>query len=101
MRQFDVHELAQGGGPRYIVVLQADVIRNINVVVAAPLYRLEDGPSPTRHLHPVVEVLGERLIMMTNHIAAAPPGVFGPCVASLTDHRDEIIAALDFLFTGI
>lgn len=100
MRQFDVHQPANGRGP-LMVVLQADAVGGFNVVVAAPLYPVEDWEKPTRHLQPCLTIDGTPFVLATNHLAAVPRSQFGERVASLENHRPAILAALDFLFTGI
>lgn len=100
MRQFDIHRSADGRGP-YLLVLQADVVNHFNVVVAAPLYPAHAWEKPTRHLQPSFEVLGERFVLATNHLAAIPRAHLGDLIGSLDEHRSDILDALDFLFTGI
>lgn len=39
--------------------------------------------------------------LQADHLAAIPRAVLIPPVASLADHRTDIIAALDFLSTGL
>ncbi|NFV81680.1 CcdB family protein [Magnetospirillum aberrantis] len=100
MRQFDVFRSAHPGGP-LLVVLQADELSHFNVVASAPLYPVAQWEKPTRHLQPVVTVAGESMILATNHLAAVPRTILGEYVASLAEYRTDIIAALDFLFTGV
>jgi toxin CcdB len=100
MRQFDVFRPMGGAGP-LLLVLQADELSPFNVVVAAPLYRADEWEQPTRDLQPVLDVAGEEMVLVTNHLAAIPCNRLGTRVGSLADRRHDIIAALDFLFTGI
>ncbi|MGE5477647.1 MAG: CcdB family protein [Bacteroidales bacterium] len=100
MRQFDVHRPASGKGP-LLLVLQADEVNHFNAVVAAPLYSATEWDKPTRHLQPCVLVAGERYVLAPNLLAAIPRAHFGDRVESLVEHRADILAALDFLFTGI
>jgi toxin CcdB len=100
MRQFDIHLSADGRGP-YLLVLQSEAVNHFNIVVAAPLYPAHAWEKPTRHLQPSFDILGERFVLATNHLAAVPRQQFGEAVGSLDDHRSEILEALDFLFTGI
>ena len=100
MRQFDVFRSIHPGGP-LLVVLQADELSPFNVVVSAPLYPAAQWEKPTLHLQPVMTVAGEAMVLVTNHLAAVPRAAFGAYVASLADHRTDIIGALDFLFTGV
>jgi toxin CcdB len=99
MRQFDVFR-SLAGGP-LLLVLQADALGEFNVVVTAPLYQADEWQKPTRHLQPVFQVGDQNWVLVTNHLAAIPRSQLGERVTSLAEHRNDIIAALDFLFTGI
>lgn len=50
---------------------------------------------------PVVRIDGHDFIMMVPQLAAIASGNLGGPVGSAAQHRDEVIAALDFLITGI
>lgn len=100
MGQLDVHERADGAGP-LLIILQADAVQVLNVVVAAPLYPDSEWKNAARHLHPRFDIDGRGYVLVTNHLAAVPVETIGRKIASLADHRFDIINALDFLFTGI
>lgn len=104
MPQFDVHHNPAGAmadAAPYVVDIQADCVSGLPTRMIVPLVRAEDGLKPVRHLNPIVDVKDERLVLMTHMMAAVPANVLGPRVATLADCRSDIIAALDFLFTGI
>ena len=69
--------------------------------VVAPLLWAEAAGSPARTLMPCFEIDGRRVVMSTAELAGVSRSQLGPRVGSLADHRSEIIAALDMLFTGI
>ncbi|MBA2593824.1 MAG: CcdB family protein [Gammaproteobacteria bacterium] len=52
-------------------------------------------------LTPTFEIEAGWYLMMTPQLAGAPKKALGPQVASLSAQRDVIVAALDFLITGI
>ena len=52
-------------------------------------------------LTPRFEIEGEPYVMMTPQMAGIASKQLGPMVADLTARRDEIIAALDLLITGV
>lgn len=103
MAQFDVHHNPAGGmvdGAPFVADIQADQLSGLPTRMIVPLAR-PDGFQPIRHLNPLVEVDGERFAVMVHLMAAVPRQVLGPPVANLEHHRADLIAALDFLFTGI
>lgn len=103
MAQFDVHPNPVGDmadAAPYVLDLQADHLAAMPTRIVAPLAVLESF-QPVRNLNPVVEIDGERFAIMVNLMATIPRAVLARPVASLAEHRNDIIAALDFLFTGI
>ncbi|HTH17359.1 MAG TPA: CcdB family protein [Magnetospirillum sp.] len=103
MAQFDIHRNPVGDmadAAPYVVALQADPLAAMPTRLVAPLALLEDF-QPVRNLNPIVEIDGERFAVMVNLMATLPRTVLGAPVGSLAQHRNDIIAALDFLFTGI
>jgi toxin CcdB len=104
MAQFDVHRNPAGSmadAAPYVVDIQAECVSGLPTRMIVPLVRGEDGLKPVRHLNPIVDVKDERLVVMTHMMAAVPANVLGPAVATLAGRRTDIVAALDFLFTGI
>ena len=103
MAQFDIHPNPVGDmadAAPYVLDVQADHLSAMPTRLVAPLARLMDF-QPVRNLNPIVEIEGERFAVMVNLMATLPRMVLGAPVGSLAVHRKDIIAALDFLFTGI
>ncbi|RAU23677.1 plasmid maintenance protein CcdB [Paramagnetospirillum kuznetsovii] len=104
MAQFDIHSNPNRKGGDlvpYVMDIQADCLHGLPTRILVPLARPGPGVMPTRHLNPVVEVNGEALVMLTDQLSAIPAKILAPPVASLAARRHDMIAALDFLFTGI
>ena len=53
-----------------------------------------------KHLNPRFKVKNNVVFMSTAELAGVPISALGEKVGSLKELRSEIIAALDFLFTG-
>jgi len=85
----------------YLLDVQADLLDVLATRVVAPLHTLESISKPLRHLNPVLEINGEKFVLSTAELAAVSVGVLGEPAGNVRSDRDEIIAALDFLFTGI
>ena len=103
MQQFDVVENANPGSKRhipYLIVLQAPLFDELATRVVAPLVPIEGFGKPLAHLTPVISVAGESYLVSITEIAGVPLAALGPRIDSASDSRIEIIAALDFLFTG-
>lgn len=104
MAQFDVH-LNPNSATRkvipYYLNVQAELLDSLHTRVIVPLVReAEMGPA-IQHLHPKFKIKGETVVMCTAELAGLPLRALGDKVASLKSKRDEIIAALDLIVTGI
>lgn len=103
MAQFDVYANPvrdmEGGAP-FVVDVQSDQLAGLPTRMIVPLAIMEDF-QPLHHLNPLVEIDDQRLALMTQFMAAVPRHILGQPVTNLADRRSDIVAALDFLFTGI
>ena len=102
MAQFDVHRnpnLSADIRP-YLLDVQSDLIGRLPTRVVVPLAPAGQFTA-ARHLNPIFEVEGRPVVMSTAEIAGVPLGAIGEKVGSLDAQRSEIIAAIDFLITGI
>lgn len=104
MAQFDVY-LNPNADTRkdipYLLDVQADLLDALSTRVVAPLVLAEDMGLAAKHLNPRFKVKGVAVIMSTAELAGVSNRSLGDKVASLRNKRDEIISALDLLFTGI
>ncbi len=103
MAQLDVYrnpDPATAHDIPYVLDLQCDLLSHLATRVVAPLERAA-LVRPMQRLNPVFVVEGERVVMATADLAALHLSELGERVGSLAEHRDEIIAATDFLITGI
>ena len=85
----------------FLLDVQSDLLDPFATRVVIPLARASAMPLPARHLNPVFEVAGERVVLSTAELAGVPRQALGERLDSLGRQRDEILRALDFLLTGI
>ena len=92
---------ATAPGFPYLLEVQTSLLGNIPTTVVIPL-GLPDviDHTPVLRLNPVVMVDGLRLLVMSQELAAIKRRQLKSPVANLSLQRNEILAALDFLFTG-
>ena len=105
MPQFSVHQNpnpdTRAAYP-LLLDLQSDLIADLSTRVVVPLC-----PAPAmkgkliKTLMPVFEIDGKQYAMPTPQLAGVSNKQVGAKVADLMQSRDEIIAALDLLITGI
>src|SRR5262249_11590853 len=102
-RQFDVvaNPDAEYAAQRpYLIVLQSDLISGLHSTVVAPLASREQF-SGAHRLNPIVLIEGREFWLATHELFAVDRRVLRQPIANLSDRRDAIIAALDFVFSGI
>jgi len=86
----------------YFIDVQNSLLDSLNTRLVIPLARSEQlAERAIGILCPVVEVDGERLVLLTQQMTNVPVSALGTEVASLAHRRDDIVAAIDFLVTGI
>jgi len=101
-RQFDVvanPDTVDAEHRPYLVVLQSDLVSGLTSTVVAPLVPLGQMKGAQR-LNPIVTVDGQEYWIATHELFAVDQRFLRGTVSSLSDHRDAIIASLDFVFTG-
>ncbi|WFP64449.1 CcdB family protein [Mesorhizobium sp. WSM4904] len=99
MARYDVFA-ASGIEGGYLLDVQSDLLDNFKTRAVVPLLPLSSAPPPMRKLHPVFEINGRKLIMATHLIATVAVTELTENRTNLTNHHDEIVAALDMLFEG-
>ncbi|CAN5520925.1 CcdB family protein [soil metagenome] len=98
MAKFDVYRLRRGGN--CVLDCQADLLDSLNTRLVVPLLPIDEAPRPAKRLNPILDVAGERLVMVTQFAASVPVAELGEVVLSLDPQQDAINAALDMLIIG-
>jgi len=105
MPQFAVHKNTHPATKSAVPLLldvQSDLIAELGTRVVVPLYTAAAMKGKTlKTLTPTFTIAGKQYVMVTPQLAGIARKQLGTPVADLSAHRDEIIAALDLLITGI
>ena len=104
MAQFDVYlnpNAATRKAIPYLLDVQADLLDTLATRVVAPLVLAGEMGLAAKHLNPQFKIKGTAVVMSTAELAGVSNRSLGDKVVSLKNKRDEIIAALDLIFTGI
>lgn len=104
MAQFDVFENPNEETNQaipYLLDVQADLLDGLSTRVVVPLVAASAMGKGIKHLNPEFIIQDTSVFMSTAELAGVPVRSMGRKVSSLRDQRHEIIAALDFLFTGL
>jgi toxin CcdB len=104
MAQFDVYpnpNPASRARIPFLIALSSDLLGALETTVVAPLrLQAEPGVLPILRLNPVVDIDDRAYLVLTQELAAILTPSLKIPVANLSGRREEILAALDFLFTG-
>jgi toxin CcdB len=85
----------------YILDIQSGLLHTLPGCVVVPLAIPESLETlPILRLNPKLNVAGVTLVMLTQELATVSRRLLKSPVANLSPQREEILAALDFLFTG-
>jgi len=84
----------------YVVDVQSELLADLPTRVVIPLAYPEAIETPILRLNPKVGVGDTALVALTQDMASVSNRLLRNPVANLSPQRAEILAALDFLFTG-
>lgn len=97
MARFDVYTAPDSAG--YLLDCQADLLGAFDTRFVIPLLPASGAKAATR-LHPIFDVQGEKVVMVTQLALAVPVRILDRPIASLADRHSEIMNAIDMLLTG-
>ncbi len=103
MAQFDVYENPNEQSKKnfpYLLDLQSDLLDGLATRVVAPLAYVSAKSRTVEYLQPKFRIKKKAVFLSTSELAGVPVQALGKFVTSLKEHRQSIISALDFLFTG-
>jgi toxin CcdB len=104
MAQFDVYANTNPATRKnipYLLDVQADLLDALATRVVVPLVLAEHMGVGISQLNPHFKIKGLAVVLSTAELAGVSSRMLGEKVVSVKSRRDEIIAALDLLFTGI
>jgi toxin CcdB len=97
-RQFDVYRRASG---TFVVILQHDLLDGLATWVVAPLLTAKLKRNGIKGINPAIHIGDTHFVLALEFPAAATERELGTYVTNVTHIRDEIVRAIDLLFTGI
>lgn len=105
MPQFAVHRnrnARTAGLYPYLLDIQNDLFDELKTRLVIPLHRVVDlARKPLDRLMPVITVEGEQYAVMTPLMAGIAQSELGEIVGDASEHRSEIVGAVDFLVVGV
>ncbi len=85
----------------FVVMLQADFARGGRERAVAPVAPRAAFPVNSGRLTPIMTIDHDEFVLLVTSVTTIPMQDLGRAVASLADRRDDILAAIDYLFVGV
>jgi toxin CcdB len=104
MAQFDVYRNEDPASRRrapFFVDVQSAILDDSTTRLVVPLILPSEIKVTIKRLNPSFEVHGRRVVLSTLELASVPRRFVEKPVASLAMHHIDIVAAIDFAFTGV
>ncbi len=105
IRRFDVFRNPNAKSARvvpYLVLLQSELLDSLATQMVAPLVRATAlGGIGAERLNPELVVEGNRVLLLPQQMGAVQATSLTKWVTNLDANRHEILAAVDFLFSGV
>jgi toxin CcdB len=102
--QYDVFEnpipRARGAFP-FVTILQSELADTGRDRIVAPLAERVRMPGVSGRLTPIVKILGVDHVLLVPRMAPVAAADLRGVKDQITTYRNEIVAALDFLFLGV
>jgi len=105
MAQFRVYENTNRATKQrvpYLLDIQSDLLGDLQTTVVIPLYVKSaiDKTAMTK-LCPVLAIENNEFVALTSQLSSVERKVLGTEIGDFSNYRTEIIAAVDFLISGI
>lgn len=85
----------------YLLDVQSDIIGALNTRLVIPLFPIKAfNGRPSKPLNPILNIEGDDYLLMTHEMASVRLSQFGDQVINVSNHRQLIKSAIDFLIDG-
>lgn len=105
MAQFEVYENPNRASRKtypYLLDIQSNLLSDLRTTVVIPLCPVTTiGGDAITKLCPVLSIESKRYVALSHQLAGVDRKLLGKAVADLSRYRSEIIAAMDFIVSGI
>lgn len=102
LSQFAVYK-TRGDAARlapYLVALQNELLASLHSVIVAPMRTAKAHGPIVRKLHVPVKFHNCDYVISPEQLVSLPRTALGAHAGSLAAHRQDLMAAIDFLFIG-
>lgn len=85
----------------FLVDVQSDLLSNLQTRVVVPLVLAESFGTPIKRLNPGFRIANRNVVLSAAEIAGIDRRELRTPVSNLAAARDAIVAAIDFVITGV
>jgi toxin CcdB len=85
----------------FLLDIQSNLIEDLTSTIVIPLASKRAISKPISRLTPTVSINGNDYLVLTQQISGFPRNGLGKPVADLSHERYALIAAIDFVISGI
>lgn len=85
----------------YLLDIQTDLLAELKTTVVIPLCPINTAPAIIAKLCPVLEIDSKKFVAFTQQLAGIERKQLGKEMQNLAHYRADILAALDFMISGI
>ncbi|MGH7885780.1 MAG: CcdB family protein [Thermodesulfobacteriota bacterium] len=104
MPQFSVYQNKNSNSNEiypYLLDIQSDLLRDLKTTVVIPVCEFTShSKEKIKILTPVVEINQKKYLLMTPQLAGILRSEIDKETVNLSNYRNEIISAIDFMLTG-
>lgn len=105
MSQFCIYENRNPGSKKmypYLIDVQTSLLSDLETKIVIPLAKKEKFEnSIIKNLNPIITIKSVEYLVLTQQMAGIPSIHIGAEICDCLSSRHEILAAIDFLITGI
>lgn len=105
MSQFDIYRNPSPESREwapYIVDLQHEMLSALNTRIVAPLLTASpSGEQVMQRLNPIVCIRGKNYFLSTTEMASIPAKELSEVAGNLSQYRDDLLSAIDLIFTAV
>jgi toxin CcdB len=87
---------------QYLIDVQTTLLTDLETRIVIPVaLKSKFGKGIIKNLNPLITINKKDYVIITQQISAIPINQLGSAVCDCLSSRQEILAAIDFLITGI
>ena len=84
----------------FFVAIQSDTLEFLRSTIVVPLVAEQAFGPRIAFLHPVIDVMGHKVVLATNELVGVEKALLGTAVGNASVDASTIVSAIDYLISG-